>query len=194
MQRREVAASSLLRLFLHVVQVDFEGRGPKSGFPRSTRPANRSAAATPRRRHRPKGRKNPTYSRNIVTTQRKKARNAQNLHRAREVQAAAQVIDLRAGDFRRVLEVLLLERAHQLGVRQKTVGVGQQNQRDGRKEQCGGRKSQFFHDESVFAELRSPFPAASGPRPQSVQAGPKRHHAGHASLRALSGCILAGAS
>ena len=61
----------------------------------------------------------------------KKARNAQNLHRAREVQAAAQVVDLRAGDFRGVLEVLLLERAHQLGVRQKTVGVGQQNQRDG---------------------------------------------------------------
>ena len=49
----------------------------------------------------------------------------------REVQAAAQVVDLRAGDFRGVLEVLLLERAHQLGVRQKTVGVGQQNQRDG---------------------------------------------------------------
>ena len=51
--------------------------------------------------------------------------------RASKVQAAAQVVDLRAGDFRGVLEVLLLERAHQLGVRQKTVGVGQQNQRDG---------------------------------------------------------------
>lgn len=42
--------------------------------------------------------------------------------------------------------------------------------------------------ESDLSELRSPFPAVSGLRTQDAQAGPKRHHAGCASLRALSGC------
>ena len=130
MQRREVAASSLLRLFLHVVQVDFEGADRNLDFP--DRHAQRTDQQQQRRAE-DIGRKDEKS--NIQQEHRhhaeEKARNAQNLHRAREVQAAAQVVDLRAGDFRGVLEVLLLERAHQLGVRQKTVGVGQQNQRDG---------------------------------------------------------------
>ena len=130
MQRREVAASSLLRLFLHVVQVDFEGADRNLDFP--DRHAQRTDQQQQRRAE-DIGRKDEKSD--IQQEHRhhaeKKARNAQNLHRAREVQAAAQVVDLRAGDFLGVLEVLLLERAHQLGVRQKTVGVGQQNQRDG---------------------------------------------------------------
>ena len=130
MQRREVAASSFLRLLLHVVQVDFEGADRNLDFP--DRHAQRTDQQQQRRAE-DIGRKDEKSD--IQQEHRhhaeKKARNAQNLHRAREVQAAAQVVDLRAGDFRRVLEVLLLERAHQLGVRKKTVGVGQQNQRNG---------------------------------------------------------------
>lgn len=137
MQRREVAASSLLRLFLHVVQVDFEGADRNLDFP--DRHAQRTDQQQQRRAE-DIGRKDEKSD--IQQEHRhhaeKKARNAQNLHRAREVQAAAQVVDLRAGDFRGVLEVLLLERAHQLGVRQKTVGVGQQNQRDGLKRAVRG--------------------------------------------------------
>lgn len=107
---------------------------------------------------------------------------------------AAQVVDLRAGDFRGVLEVLLLERAHQLGVRQKTVGVGQQNQRDGRKEQCGGRKSQFFHDESVLRNYGRRFLPLRVRGRRAFRQGrsgimPGTHLCGH-----LAGCILAGAA
>ena len=73
------------------------------------------------------------------------ARDAQQLHRAREVEPPAEVVDLRARHLRGVLQMLLLERAHQLRIGQKPVGVGQQNQRHGRKQQGGGRKREFFH-------------------------------------------------
>ena len=103
MQRREVAASSLLRLFLHVVQVDFEGADRNLDFP--DRHAQRTDQQQQRRAE-DIGRKDEKSD--IQQEHRhhaeKKARNAQNLHRAREVQAAAQVVDLRAGDFRGVLE------------------------------------------------------------------------------------------
>ena len=63
------------------------------------------------------------------------ARDTQDLHRTREVQAAAQVVDLRTGDFRGVLQVLFLERANQLGIGKKPVGIGQQDQRNGGEQQ-----------------------------------------------------------
>ena len=85
------------------------------------------------------------------------ARDAQQLHRAREVQAAAQVVDLRAGDFRGVLQVLFLERANQLGIRKKPVGIGQQDQRNGGEQQRRGGKCQLFHNGDIFtpAKLRN---------------------------------------
>ena len=133
-----------VRSALHVAQVDVER--PHRDLNLADRDAERGDQQQQRRTEDP-GRR--AHQADIDQKHRhdtqEEARDAENLHRAREVQAAAQVVDLRAGHLRGVLQVLLLERAHQLGVRQKTVGVGQQNQRHGRKQQGGGREREFFH-------------------------------------------------
>ena len=66
------------------------------------------------------------------------AADARHLHGTRQVEPLPQVGNLRRLHRRRVLHVLFLQGAHQLGIGQETVGIGQHNQRYGRKQQGGG--------------------------------------------------------
>ena len=66
------------------------------------------------------------------------AADTRHLHGTRQVEPLPQVGNLRRLHRRRVLHVLFLQGAHQLGIGQETVGIGQHNQRYGRKQQGGG--------------------------------------------------------
>lgn len=133
-----------VRSALHVAQVDVER--PHRDLNLADRDAERGDQQQQRRTEDP-GRR--AHQADIDQKHRhdtqEEARDAENLHRAREVQAAAQVVDLRAGHLRGVLQVLLLERAHELRIGEEAVGVGKQDERHGRKEQGRGRQGQFFH-------------------------------------------------
>ena len=163
---------------------------------RSTRPANRSAAATPRRRHRPKGPKNPTIQQeHRHRTQRKGSKRPESAscawrcRRRRRLSICARVTF--EGCWRCSLSVRT-----SWALRQKTVGVGQQNQARRPKEQCGGRKSSSsmtnrFCGITVAVSCR--FGSAAAGRSGRAEAASCRAHISAGTQRVhLSGCILAG--
>ena len=123
-------------LFLHVVQVDLQRTHRNLDFP--NRHAERPDQQQQRRTEDIGGKEDQAdVEKEHRHHAQEQARDTQDLHRTREVQAAAQVVDLRTGDFRGVLQVLFLERANQLGIRKKPVGIGQQDQRKAENSSAG---------------------------------------------------------
>ena len=154
MQRRDVAASSFFyaasalgragALFLHIPEVDLQRPDRDLDLPdRNPQRGDQQQQRSPE--HPGRKREEIDIDQEHRHHAQKQARHSERLHRAGEVEAAAEVVDLCLRHLRRVLQVLLLERADQLRIGEKAVRVGQQDQRNSRKQQGWGSQRKFFH-------------------------------------------------